>query len=209
MCNLLEKKLLFCQSMIYYRVYFDYYLETAILTNIIISESYLKTHDVLYFDWLIDRILFRIPIENIFSHVGTSAFRWRAVILCLFPALTVFYPEGIFYHVISAMTRDLGLYDLIQGTTPFCVKPGVAWEMDSVTNLPPGMILPVTILPPGRNLSVIHLPPPWQVYPLSKKNLCFSHTLILNTFELIWIIIEWFSDRSYFFTCIYERVWTC
>ena len=94
--------------------YFDYYLETAILTNIIISESYLKTHDVLYFDWLIDRILFRIPIENIFSHVGTSAFRWRAVILCFFPALTVFYPEGIFYHVI---TRNLGLYDLFQGTT--------------------------------------------------------------------------------------------
>ena len=28
---------------------------------------------------------------------------------------------------------------------------GVAWEMDSVTNLPPGMILSVTILPPGRN----------------------------------------------------------
>ena len=78
----------------------------------------------------------------------------------------------------------------------------------------PGMIFPVTILPPGRNFSVIHLPPPWQVYPHSKKRtrlLCFSHTLKLNTFELIWIILECFSDRSCVFrnTCIYERVWTC
>ena len=84
-------------------------------------------------------------------------------------------------------------------------KPGVAWEMDSVTNLPPGMILPVTILPPGRNFSVIHLPPPWQVYPHSKKRtrlLCFSHTFILNTFELIWIILEWFSDRS----CVFRNM---
>ena len=58
------------------------------------------------------------------SDIVKNPFPWRAVILGLFSTLTVFYPEGIFYHVISAMTRDLGLYDLIQGTTPFCVKPG-------------------------------------------------------------------------------------
>ena len=85
---------------------------------------------------------------------------------------------------------------------------GVAWEMDSVTNLPPGMILPVTILPPGRNLSVIHLPPPWQVYPLSKKKpLFFTYT---NT-EYFWAHLDHnrVIFRQILFMKGFERVSTC
>ena len=67
-----------------------------------------------------------------------------------------------------------------------------AWQMDSVTNLPPGKILPVTILPPYIGMF------PWHIY--LQRFLCFSQTLILNTFEIIWIIYiqDWFSGRGRF-----------
>ena len=70
------------------------WIEATILTNIIISESYLK-HDVYFFYWLIDCISFRIPFENISLTFGRLQFDEGLHSLGLFSGLTVFEQEGI------------------------------------------------------------------------------------------------------------------
>ena len=49
-----------------------------------------------------------------------------------------------------------------------------------------------------ENLTAVNRNFPWHIY--LQRFLCFSQTLILNTFEIIWIIYiqDWFSGRGRF-----------